>query len=130
MNEQKEHIINSDEISNILIIIDDLITELNNCDKLLKELFFTSRHYKISLIITSQAYHSCPKSVRLNFSHIILFKIPEDDMKEVNKELPISKIIFNNFYDECTKKRFNFMYIDLKNNRYFHNFEYELFEND
>ncbi len=128
MNEQKEIIENGDIPQHILLILDDIITDLKNDDELLQQLFFNSRHYKFSIIITSQAYHKMPKNVRLNLSHIILFKIPDDDSKQVYKELPISKVIFNHFYDECTKEKYCFMYIDLKNKRYFHNFEYELFE--
>jgi hypothetical protein len=127
LDEQVEYIKN-DNAPNILFIIDDLISDLDNSNQLIKKLFFNGRHYKMSIIITSQSYHKMPKDVRLNLSHLILFKIPDDDIKSVYKELPLNKKLFEHYYDECTNKKYNFIYLDLKNKRYFHNFEYELFE--
>jgi hypothetical protein len=127
LDEQTENI-NDGNSPNILFIIDDMVTDLDNQNQLIKKLFFNGRHYNLSTIITSQSYHKLPKDVRLNLSHLILFKIPDDDIKSVYKELPINKKLFEYYYDECTKKKYNFMYLDLKNQRWFHNFEYELFE--
>jgi hypothetical protein len=126
--EEQQKLIEQNINTNILFIIDDMITELSNNDKILKELYFYGRHYNISLILTSQTYHAVPKNIRLNSSHIILFKLPDDDIKHLTKELPINGDIFDEFYNECVSENYGFMYIDLKNKKYYCKFEYILKE--
>ena len=76
----------------VLIILDDMITSdaaFNNkkCN-VLKTLFFSGRHYKVSLIIVSQKLTEIPKSMRGNATHLICFNLKnakeEKDFLEEN----------------------------------------------
>ena len=44
-------------------------------NNLLTTLFYMGRHYGISLIITSQKYHSIPSGMLSNASQLILFRL-------------------------------------------------------
>ena len=57
-----------------LIIIDDSIESKVFASTLFKNLMFKSRHYNVSIIITSQSYFLLPKSIRLNMTYTILFE--------------------------------------------------------
>ena len=69
----------------ILLIYDDTISfkKFWNSESTI-QLFFNSRHYKISIIITSQNYKSMPKSLRLNMSQMLLyFTANQDELKNI-----------------------------------------------
>ena len=56
----------------LLLILDDIITSIPDTKKdILKKLFFSARHYKISLIVTSQQFNQVPHGIRLNASKYI-----------------------------------------------------------
>lgn len=95
IKEQEENINNYEKYNtNCLLIFDDMITDLNNNDEMMKKLFFMGRHYLFSIIITSQTYHGLPKNYRLNCSHMIIYLLPDKDIKSIIDEISIKKINF------------------------------------
>ena len=85
------------------------------------------RHYKISLIITSQNFRSIPNTIRTNATGYLIFKTT--NKKEYNKYEDEFSGLFNNFnkmYDEATKEPYSFLYLDLRNVKAYRNFEEEL----
>ena len=61
-------------ILDILIVFDDMITDMINNKKLnsvVTELFSRSRKLIISLVFITQSYFQVPKDVRLNSTHIL-----------------------------------------------------------
>ena len=104
----------------ILLIYDDTISNKRFWNsEAIQQLFFNSRHYKISIIITSQNYKSLPKALRLNMSQMLLyFTANQDELKSVYSENS-SSLGFKNFEqiyrDICQSKPFHFLLINYQN---------------
>ena len=63
----------------ILIVFDDMITDLINNKKLnpvVTELFIRGRKLNISIVFITQSYFKVPKDVTLNSAHVFIMKIP------------------------------------------------------
>ena len=102
----------------ILFVLDDLASETKTfMSARFKRLVFLSRHYKISIIMTTQAYFSIPKAIRLNNSQLILFETGnEKELKTIHEEN--SSLSFNEFirlYNECIDVDFGFLMINYQN---------------
>lgn len=109
------------ELANkILIILDDYASEskLWNNHKFTK-MVFTSRHYKISSIITTQAYYNIPKKIRLNCAFKILFNISnKKELQMIYNEnnCNFSWEEWNELYEDIMSEYdFNFVSINLYN---------------
>lgn len=118
---------------NILIIFDDVISELKKGEKdpELLSLFYNRRHilgdkFLISHIITTQKYSLCPAKVRSVVTSIIAFPLMKMDWKKLEDEC-----IFDNYDRKWTNKfmqdikdnKFSFIYIRLDNSKIFYKFE-------
>lgn len=94
------------------------------------------RHYSASLIIVSQAYKEIPKTIRTNFSALILFEIPNDKEVEVIYEensLYMKRPQWQEAYEYAVDGDHDFMYINYqkpKRLRLMKNFEKVLFVDD
>ena len=89
---------NPDKENKILIVFDDMITDMINNKKLnsvVTELFIRGRKLNISLVFITHSYFSVPKNVRLNITHFFIMKIP-------NKR-ELQQISINHSSDICTK---------------------------
>ncbi len=88
----------------ILLVFDDLAgnKKLWNNQQFIKMLF-NSRHYNLSLIITTQAYNQIPKPIRLNNSLLVLFEI--NNVKELENIYSENKCkyTFKQFETICIK---------------------------
>ena len=122
-----------DTANNVLVVMDDLASESNKmAGNRFKKLLFLSRHYKISMIIITQAYFAIPKSIRLNNSQLVLFET--SNKKELDKiyEENNAGLSFNDFmklYKECVKDDYGFMVINYqvpKRFRFANQFKYFL----
>ena len=97
---------NPDKDNKILIVFDDMIADMINNKKLnwiVTELFIRGRKLNISLVFLTQSYFKVPKDVRLNTSHFLIVKIPN------NREL--QQIAINHSSDINTK----ILVISIKN---------------
>ena len=82
---------NPDKENKILIVSYDMIADMINNKKLnwiVTELFIRGRKLNISLVFLTQSYFKVPRDVRLNTSHFLIAKIPN------NREL--QQIAINN----------------------------------
>ena len=71
---------NPDEECKILIVFNDMITDMINNKKLnsvVTELFIRGRKLNISLVLITESYAKVPKDVRLNATHFFIAKIPD-----------------------------------------------------
>ena len=61
----------------ILLLLDDLISDGDAFNRkntnILSELFYTSRHYRISLCITTQRYHAVQSALLTNALAVLVF---------------------------------------------------------
>ena len=70
---------------NVLIIFDDMIADMIDNKKLntvVTELFIRGRKLNISIVFITQSYFKVPKDVRLNSTHFLIMKTPNQ------RELP------------------------------------------
>ena len=113
-------IIFPDKENKILIVFDDMITDMINNKKLnsiVTELFIRGRKLNISLIFVTQSYFKVQKDIRLNTTHFFIIKIPN---KRELQQIGInhsSDIDFKNFitiYKKCTDKPYSFLVNDTK----------------
>ena len=109
---------NTDKDRKILIVFDDMITDMINNNKLnsiVTELFIRGRKLNISLVFITQSYFKVPKDVRLNTTHFFIAKIPN---KKELQQIPInhsSDIDFKDFikiYEKCTDEPYSFLVND------------------
>jgi len=104
---------------NILLIYDDTISAKKFWNsEAVQQLFFNSRHYKISIIITSQNYKSLPKALRLNMSQMLLyFTANQDELKSIYSENS-SSLGFKKFEEiyrtNCHSKPFHFIVVNYQ----------------
>ena len=121
----------------VLIIFDDLVgSSLFSGKKQnpFKMLNTNHRHYSTSLLMVTQAYKEIPKTVRTQFSCLIIFEIPnENEVKVIYEENPMN-LKYNDWlevYHAATEGDHNFMYINYqqkdKKLRIMKNFEEYLF---
>ena len=114
----------------VLVILDDIISykKFVNSNSLIK-LFVMGRHYNISLIVLSQAYHRIPKSIRLNCSCFCYFRGSQKEVKVICEDLcppGVSHKGFTETINKVTKKRYSFLFVDLnrpQEDRYKQNFD-------
>lgn len=110
-----------------LIILDDLSTELSNPSiiALLKK----NRHFKSKILISNQYWNDLGKSGRKNMDFILLFgSQPKDKLQEIWKEIDLSTPFdkFYELYKYATQDRFDFLYVDIVNERFRKNFNISL----
>ena len=117
MNDVYENIhdYNSSRKRNILIVFDDMITDIMTNKKfqsIIKELFI--RKLNISLAFITQSYFSVPKDVRLNSTHLIMKINNKRELQNIaiNHSADIDYQDFIKIYRECTKEPYNFLTID------------------
>lgn len=109
-----------------LIILDDCLGYIKP-KSYVSYLCSRYRHYRLSLIFTSQNFRSIPNIIRTNASFYILFKTT--NRKEYKKYIEEFGGLFKKFdeiYDEATEQPYNFLYIDLRNLHALHNFDKKL----
>ena len=99
---------NPDKENKILIVFDDMITDMVHNKKLnsiVTELFIRGRKRDISLVFITQSYFKVPKDFILNTSHFFIAKIRnkrELQQIVIDHSLDISTKDFTNIYKECT----------------------------
>lgn len=96
-----------------IFIFDDLSPELKHIDRLLK----VHRHFKASVIISSQYIHDLSISSRLQIDVFVTFRgFSEEKMEMVHKSLDLS-IPFETLwtiYKQVTEEPYNFLYINIR----------------
>lgn len=108
------------------IVLDDSASDLKN--KHLNMLITTNRHYKCSVIVSSQYYNHLSKPARGNVDYLILFKnMPLDKLKFIHEDSNMS-IDFDTFLDmyiDATSAPYSFLWFDRKRGTFRQNFDQE-----
>jgi GTPase SAR1 family protein len=118
VNEQMTHIkkLGKKKCPDILFIFDDIINDLpTKRQTVMSKLFFSARHYKISILLLSQQYKMCPRPVRLNASDIMIFQTGNNsEIKIIAEEQAIDSNVFIRIYKDATSEPFSFLTIHNK----------------
>lgn len=114
-HEKSKHMANR-----ILFIFDDLVGSSlfnNSRDSPFKRLNTNHRHYSASILMVTQAYKEIPKTVRTNFSGLIIFEIPNDkEIQVIFEENPnyLKHEEWMELYEYCTEGDHSFLYINYQ----------------
>ncbi|GIY45654.1 uncharacterized protein CDAR_576501 [Caerostris darwini] len=107
-------------LSNALIVIDDLMSELSSDTKLTKLFTKGGHHRNLSIIFIVQIIFHKGKEMRdisLNAHYLFLFKNPRDrwQIMHLGRQLyPSQTKCFREVYKDGTSKPFSYLLIDLK----------------
>ena len=103
--------------SKTLILLDDIISYKQFCNSsILLKFAVMSRHWNISMVVLSQAYHRIAKSIRLQMSCIIYFKGSNKELEVMTEDFGApgtTKKQFMQLIQEATNERYSFFFIDL-----------------
>lgn len=120
----------------LLVIFDDLVgsTLFSNArGNPFKMLNTNHRHYSASLLMVSQAYKEIPKTVRTNFSCLVVFEIPSEKEIEVifeENSLYMKRDEWMEMYEHAVQGDHDFLFINYQKSkrlRAMKNFEKILF---
>lgn len=123
----------------ILIVFDDLVGSSlfsGRKDNPFKRLNTNHRHYSISMLMVTQAYKEIPKTVRTQFSCVIVFEIAnEKELEVIFEENPMNlkHDDWMELYQYATQGDHDFMFINYqkpKRLRIMKNFQQILFIDD
>ena len=109
---------NPDKENKILIVFDDMITDMIQNKKLnsiVTKLFIRGRKLTISLVFIIQSYFKVAKDVRLNTTHFFITKILNKRELQQTTTNHSSEIItkdFANIYRKCTSEPYSFLVND------------------
>jgi hypothetical protein len=100
----------------LLFIFDDVVQDLNQSrQSVLNKLFFSARHFNISLILLSQQYKMVPRSMRLNSSDTIIFQTGNNsEVQKIAEEQAIPADKFKQILKDATNEPFSFLVIHNK----------------
>jgi len=114
--------------NHMLVILDDMLGYIKP-RSYLAFLCTRYRHFKISLIISSQSFRSIPNVVRTNASFYIIFSTTNNkEMEKQNEEFDGLFPNFKTLLKKATDKPYQFLYLDLKKVRAFTNFDDIIYE--
>ena len=118
---------------NILIIFDDVISEIKKAEKdpEFLSLFYNRRHllgdkFLISHLITTQKYSLCPAKVRSVVTSVIAFQLMKMDWRKLEDECifdSYDRSYIRKFIQDIRESKFTFIYIRLDNSKIFYKFE-------
>ena len=109
---------NIDKKRKILIVFDDMITDMINNKKLnliVTGLFIRGRKLNISRVFITKSYFKVPKDARLNTTHFFITNIPsksELQQIELNHSSDINTKEFINIYKKYTAEQYSFLVND------------------
>jgi hypothetical protein len=106
-----------------IVVFDDMSSDLSN--KYINVLLKQNRQYKMQVIISTQYYNDIPKAGRQQIDAILLFpKIPLERLEIIYPELDLSipYATFLKCYQYATKDKYNFLYVDTRDEQLRKNF--------
>ncbi len=105
-----------DKCPPILILLDDVLTQLSHKkNSIIRELFFSSRHYLISLFFMVQSYRAVPKCMRTNCTHLIFFQTNNTkERNSITEEQNAPTKIMEQILDDATKEDYSFLVVNNK----------------
>jgi len=104
-----------------LILLDDWNNDLNDkqYQKILKDYFTMSRHHNTSVILIAHSYYSIPKVIRLNASHVLIYKLnSRRELNQIYHDTPnnVSKETFKEMYARViSRDKYAFLMLDPAN---------------
>ncbi len=102
----------------ILIVFDDILTSVNNnkTNDIVRELWFSGRHYNISCIMCIQLLRGISRAVRTNSTHMLIWNVENTkERKTLEEEMPCDSKLFVKILDHATNiEPYSFLKVNLK----------------
>lgn len=111
-----------------LLILDDMLGYIKQ-HSYLSFLCTRYRHFRLSLLITTQSFRSIPNVVRTNASFYIIYTTQNDkELEKIFDEFGGLIPNFKTIFKQATEQMYNFLYLDLRKVIAYHNFDTILYE--
>ena len=106
-----------------LLILDDCLGVINKHKGYLNTLASKYRHYRLSIIITTQRFRELSPIIRSNAGYYIIYKTHNrKELQALDDELSSNIPNFMQLYSDATHKKYNFLYINLEKDVAYQNF--------
>ena len=116
---QKAKVNNGEEkLQNILIVLDDCMAFVNG--RKLLELCTQYRHLRITIWISIQKVKLLNNTIRACATNVVSFAIPNKKQRDMFFEEFDSFPDIEKYYEMCTSKMYNWIRLDLKNQKMYH----------
>lgn len=115
---QKEKLAEGEELDEILLILDDCLSFVNK--KALLNLCTQYRHLRITVFISIQKMKLLNNTLRTCASDVISFGIPNLAQRKMFLEEFNSFPDIEDYYEQCTNEKYNWMRMDLRNMKIYH----------
>ena len=89
-----------------IVIFDDLVCEKNQNDII--NYFINGRHKNRCVIYLSQNFYKVPKDIRVNCSHLCIFRLDPKENKRIANEIGVDHEVL----DRATDEKYSFLYYD------------------
>ena len=120
----------SKRIPSLVFVVDDMADDRRTMGcQLIRELLMKGRHSHISTILSTQKMRAIDSACRINFSAIAQFRVRSLKDWEVIKEeftAAIDPKMLEEMYQLATSDNYGFLFLSLKDGRYFRSFKSEL----
>lgn len=119
-----------DTIEPTLVVLDDMLGLIKSTGhSYFSNLCSKYRHWKLSLIITTQSFRSIPVVCRYNATGYIIFKTHnKKEFTKLEEELEGNFPKFEELYDQATEKKYEFLFLDMEEIKAFKNFDTLIYE--
>ena len=89
-----------------IVIFDDLVCEKKQNDII--NYFINGRHKNCCVIYLSQTFYKVPKDIRVNCSHLCVFRLDPKENKRIANEIGVDHEVL----DRATDEKYSFLYYD------------------
>ena len=89
-----------------IVVFDDLLCESNQNSII--NYFINGRHKNCCVIYLSQTFYKVPKDIRVNCSHLCIFRLDPKENKRIANEIGVD----HNTLDHATDEKYSFLYYD------------------
>ena len=116
------------EKEDVLVILDDMLGYLRS--KSISKITAKFRHWNISLIMSVQNFRALPVCCRYNCQYWCIWHLnSKKELSKIEEEMEQVFPNFRQYYEEGTRKRYSFIYCDMKNQIIRENFGKILYQN-
>lgn len=100
----------------LLFVFDDVLSQISSKKaSVLREIFYSGRHYKINILMLVQSYKGVAKPMRTNSTHSIFFAIDNQKEREVIKEEQnADPKVFDEILKDATEEKYSFLVVNHK----------------
>ena len=89
-----------------IVVFDDLVCEKNQNDII--NYCINGRHKNCCVIYLSQTFYKVPKDIRVNCSHLCIFRLDPKENKRIANEIGVDHEVL----DRATDEKYSFLYYD------------------